>query len=74
MRFTIIVKPNAKQVNIKTLSEKELIVSVDAPPHEGKANKRLLEILANHFGVAKSQVQILKGEHTKKKIVEILLH
>lgn len=47
-------------------------VYVTAPPEDGKANKKLIELLAEHFGVAKSQVRIIKGEISRNKIVEIL--
>jgi uncharacterized protein YggU (UPF0235/DUF167 family) len=35
-----------------------LRVKVAAPPVEGKANAALREVLAKHFGLAKSQVSL----------------
>jgi len=50
-----------------------LEVAVAAPPEKGKANERLIELLAEHFGVAKSKIRII-SEHTKRqKVVEINL-
>ena len=46
-------------------------VSVTAPPHEGKANEAVIELLAKHFGIAKSRILILRGTKGKKKLVEI---
>lgn len=36
-------------------------VRVNAPPVEGKANKRIQLVLAAAFGVAKSRVQLIRG-------------
>lgn len=46
-------------------------VYVNAPPEDGKANKKVIELLADYFKVAKSQVKIIKGEVSRNKIIEI---
>jgi uncharacterized protein (TIGR00251 family) len=46
-------------------------VKVHAPPVEGKANKRVIELLAEHFGKSKSSILLLHGSSGKKKIFEI---
>lgn len=46
-------------------------VYVNAPPVDGKANKAIIEILAEHFKVRKSNVKIVKGEKSREKIIEI---
>ncbi|MBU4056326.1 DUF167 domain-containing protein [Patescibacteria group bacterium] len=47
-------------------------VYVTAPPEDSKANKKVIELLADYFKVAKSQVKIIKGEVSRNKIVEIV--
>lgn len=47
-------------------------VYVTVAPEQGKANKKMIELLAEYFGVAKSQIRILKGEISRNKIVEII--
>jgi uncharacterized protein len=47
-------------------------VYVTAPPEDGKANKKLIELLAEYFKVPKSQIRIVKGEISRNKIVEII--
>ena len=37
------------------------------------ANKRLLEILAEHFKVPKSRISILRGTKSRNKIVRVFL-
>ncbi|MBI4690468.1 MAG: DUF167 domain-containing protein [Nitrospirae bacterium] len=46
-------------------------VYVNAPAVDGKANKALIGILAEHFKVRKSNVKIVKGEKSREKIIEI---
>ena len=72
MKITVKVIPNAKQAEVLEESENNFRVKVDAPPKEGKANKRLIEILAQYFGVSKSKVKIVKGQKSRQKIVEII--
>jgi uncharacterized protein len=38
---------------------------------DGKANEALRRILGKHFDVAKSRVTIVKGDHSRNKIIEI---
>jgi len=47
-------------------------VYVTAPPEDGKANKKVIELLAEYFKVPKSQVRIIKGEISRNKIIEII--
>jgi len=46
-------------------------VRLTAPPVEGKANRALIEALANHFNLKKSQVRIAKGGKSKDKLVRL---
>ena len=48
-----------------------LRVKVAAPPVEGKANAALREVLAKHFGVAKSQVVLAKGSTSRVKVFSL---
>jgi hypothetical protein len=49
-----------------------LRIRVGAAPIEGRANERLLNFLAQEFGVAKSQVTLRSGHSSKFKCVEIV--
>ncbi|MCD6080891.1 MAG: hypothetical protein B6D53_00960 [Candidatus Omnitrophica bacterium 4484_49] len=71
MKLSIKVIPNARRSEV--VEETGFLkVKVDAPAKEGKANKRLIEILAEHFKIPKSKIKILKGHNSKNKLVEIL--
>lgn len=46
-------------------------VSVAAPPHEGRANEAVIELLSDHFHVPKSTIRIVMGGTGRKKLLEI---
>ena len=69
--LTVKVIPNAKKPLVEKEEQNIYLVRVDAPAVGGKANKRLIELLAKHFGVKKSAVRIIKGEKSREKIIEI---
>ncbi|MCL5117228.1 MAG: DUF167 domain-containing protein [Candidatus Marsarchaeota archaeon] len=71
MRINIKAIPNAKSVSISANGEADYSIRIDAPAHEGKANKRLIEILSDYFKIPKSHVKIIKGASAKSKVVEI---
>jgi len=71
MKIQVIVIPNARESYVKR--EKGIyVVAVDAPPIKGKANKRLIEILADYFKISKSRIRIIRGENQRRKLIEIL--
>ncbi|MBI5699624.1 YggU family protein [Candidatus Saganbacteria bacterium] len=70
MLVKIRVVPNAKQNKI--VEEKDrLKVYLSAPPVEGKANKALVELMAEHYHVKRSQVTILRGQKGREKLIEV---
>ena len=66
------VAPRSSKKGIAGVMENTLKVKLTAPPVEGAANEQLIEILAEEFGVKKSNVVILKGESSRRKIVKIM--
>jgi hypothetical protein len=72
MKISVRVKPNSKEEKVDKLLENEYVLRVKAPPKEGKANLAVIELLSEHFGIAKSRIVILKGHKSKNKIVQIL--
>jgi uncharacterized protein (TIGR00251 family) len=65
------VIPNAKE-NEVTEERNRVIVHVTAPAVGGKANRALIEVLAEYFKVKKKNVRIIRGEKSREKIVEIM--
>lgn len=72
MRIRVRVKPRAKEERIEGFSpDGTLVVRVAAPPERGKANERLVRILAEAFGVARSEVRVVAGHKSRDKVVEV---
>lgn len=70
-KFWVMVKPQAKQETVTELADNHYLVAVRAPAKDGKANARLVELLAEHFHTAKSHIRILRGHAARKKLLEI---
>ena len=71
MRITVHVKPSSRRDQVTIGKDGVYIVRVAVPPIEGRANRRLIELLAEHFGRPKSSIQIVTGLNSKHKMVEI---
>jgi uncharacterized protein (TIGR00251 family) len=65
------VKPNASKAFIGGLYGDRLVVSVNAPAVDGKANKAIIQAVADAFDVSKSSVNIISGLTSKDKKISI---
>lgn len=79
MKLFIKVIPNAKknevtEDTIDMFNYRNLKVKVNQPPEDGKANKALIELLAIHLNVKKSQIIIISGHHSANKTIEVTLN
>ena len=70
IKIKVRVIPRAKRERIEEF-DAGLKVYVAKPALEGKANKRLIEVLAPYLEVKKSSLKIIKGQTTQDKIIEI---
>jgi len=72
VKVKVKVVPNSKKAKVEQTEGGGILrVNVDAPAKEGKANKRLVEILAKYFSKPKTSIRIVKGQTSKNKVVEI---
>ena len=72
MKYSVKVKAGSKCEKIEKLGG-DLIVYTHARAHDGEANKKVVELLADYFQVSKSQVEIVSGQKSKKKVVDIIV-
>ena len=72
MLIRVHVIPNAREASVTKVDESVFEVRVDERAIHGRANKRLLEIMAKHLGVPKSKVFITRGAKTRDKIIEVV--
>ena len=63
--------PNAKKVEINKLTGNNYSVRLDKPAVDGKANIRLIGVLAEYFNIPKSHVSIVKGLKSREKVVSL---
>ncbi|MGB9620930.1 MAG: DUF167 domain-containing protein [Brevinematia bacterium] len=73
MIIEVKVKPKSSKEGFLKIEERKFEVSVIEPPEKGKANKRVIEILSEHFKVPKSNIKLIKGETSKIKLFEITI-
>ncbi|MHB8453451.1 MAG: DUF167 family protein [Acidiferrobacterales bacterium] len=66
------IQPRARRDEIVGMHGDCIKVRISAPPVEGLANARLVEFLAECFGVAKSSVILLHGRSGKTKLARVL--
>ena len=65
------VMPNAKRTQVDGLHDGALRVRLAAPPIEGRANEALVAWLAKSLGVARRDVELVRGESSRRKQVAI---
>jgi uncharacterized protein (TIGR00251 family) len=70
-RLVVKVTPNAGRNEIIGLKAGVLHVKVDAPPEKGKANKELIDLLADKLGIRKSSVLVVKGQTSRYKTIVV---
>lgn len=61
----------AKKESFEVGSEDSFLVSVKEPAEQNRANKRVLELVAGHFGVGPKQIRIISGHHSSGKILSV---
>ena len=73
IEFDVRAKPGAKAEKNFISIEGELVIQTRAKPVEGEANEAICEVVGRIFGVAKSKVEIIRGEKSKLKRIKILV-
>ena len=64
------ISPNASKNQI--ITDGDIIkLKITAQPIEGKANKAVIEYLSKLFKIAKSNIEIVKGDTSKEKTIFI---
>ena len=71
MKIIIKTKPGAKNNKIERIDEANYIISIKEPPINGRANAALIKLLADHFDISPSLIEIISGFMARTKVVEI---
>jgi hypothetical protein len=72
MILKVRVIPNARKTEFSGYREGELLLRLNAPPVDGKANKAAIDFVSRYFGVSRSAVQLVGGERSRHKMFEIV--
>jgi len=71
MKIFVSVKPNARREEVQKVDDAHFVVRANAPAKEGKANRRVEELLAEYFDVPKMSVWLVGGRTSKEKTFDI---
>lgn len=71
MRVIVKAKPAARENRVEQIDVTNYVVSVTAPPVQGRANAAIIALLADHFSVPKASVRIIQGWTSRIKSVDI---
>ena len=65
------VKPRSKAAELTQSTDGTWIARLKSPPVDGKANEELITLVAERFGVRKSDVTIKSGASGRMKLVKV---
>jgi uncharacterized protein len=65
------VDPRSSRNEIVGAVDKTIRIKLTAPPVGGAANALLIELLAEKFGIRKSDIIIMKGESSRHKLIKL---
>ncbi len=71
MLIRVKVRAGAKKETVVSKSEEQLSVSVMEKAERNLANKRLIELLAEYYGLPENKIRIVRGHKAPSKIVSI---
>jgi uncharacterized protein (TIGR00251 family) len=71
-KLKVRVIPNAKKDGWNGYRENELVLRLNAPAVEGKANQAAIEFVSRFFGVSRTAVLLVSGEKSRHKIFQIV--
>ncbi|MBI3634001.1 MAG: DUF167 domain-containing protein [Candidatus Yonathbacteria bacterium] len=71
MYIKVRVATEVKKEVFKRINEDTFSVSVKEPAEQNRANTRVRELIASHFGISIKGVRFVSGHHSPSKIFNI---
>lgn len=71
MKISVTVKPSSKKESLTKIAANEYVIKVNAPPIDGRANQRVIELLSEALNKPKSAFNLTHGHKGKKKVFEV---
>lgn len=72
VQIALRVQPKARRIGLTGTHDDRLKVSVNAPPEDGKANRAVIKRIATNFGIASSQIEIIRGATSCNKDLRVV--
>jgi uncharacterized protein YggU (UPF0235/DUF167 family) len=69
--LTVKVQPRSKAPGVEEIGKDSFRVRVRAVPEKGRANREVVERLAEHLGVPPSGLRLVRGEASSRKVFVI---
>jgi uncharacterized protein YggU (UPF0235/DUF167 family) len=70
--YTVKIKFDSLDKFVLDNDNNEIELSVSSIPLKGKANNEIIQKISNYFNIKSNNVKILRGVHSKTKVVEIM--
>ena len=71
-KIWISVKPQAKRESVIKLLTASIASPSIRPAQDNQANQAVVKRLADYFSVPQSAIKILRGQRSRKKLIEIV--
>lgn len=71
MYIKVRVAVGVKRELFTKIKEDSFLVSVKEPALQNRANTRVRELIADHFGILPKQVRLVSGHHSQSKIFSV---
>lgn len=71
MYVSVKAVPNAKKEKIEKISNTEFVISVKEKAERNLANRKIVEVLSNHFNIALNKIKLVGGHRSYKKVFSI---
>ncbi len=71
VHVTVKAHPKRPTAVVSVADNGDMVVTIGTLPVMGRANKLLLTLLAKYFQVAPSQILILRGNLSSRKLIQI---
>ena len=71
-KINVIAKTNARKNEVIQVNDDVFKVFTTSIPENGKANKSIIELLSKFFKIGKTKINIISGETSKNKVIEII--
>lgn len=73
MKISVKVKARSKIEHVEKMDDSHYVVSVKAPPVDGRANEAVIAVLATYFAVPRNRVRLVSGRTARQKVFEVFL-